>query len=226
MTPEDIDSKNPLEQTRKGGYFYGFLQSSSCKKQRQSFTDEKIPEETMKKIVGAAYMAPANDHFRDWHYIIVSDKEEMREVLEGVPKNLTVKDVDNMTFISDPVQKESYQVAVPKQYSMLMDAAAVVIPLMKKKVDILHPGDLSDLNVYASIWCSIENFWLAATAEGYGCNVRIPRVNEEQIARKVLGFPEEYLIPCFIGIGRPAANAVRTKQLDVKLEEKIHWQKF
>jgi len=203
-----------------------FYEAATARSSVRDFTDEKIPEETMKRIVEAAYMAPANDHFRDWHYIIVSDKEVMREVLEGVPKNLTVKDVDNMTFISDPVQKESYQVAVPKQYSMLMDAAAVVIPLMKKKVDILHPGDLSDLNVYASIWCSIENFWLAATAEGYGCNVRIPRGNEEQIARKVLGFPEEYLIPCFIGIGRPAANAIRTKQLDVKLEEKIHWQKF
>ena len=203
-----------------------FYEAARIRSSVRDFTDEKIPEETMKRIVEAAYMAPANDHFRDWHYIIVSDKEVMREVLEGVPKNLTVKDVDNMTFISDPVQKESYQVAVPKQYSMLMDAAAVVIPLMKKKVDILHPGDLSDLNVYASIWCSIENFWLAATAEGYGCNVRIPRGNEEQIARKVLGFPEEYLIPCFIGIGRPAANAIRTKQLDVKLEEKIHWHKF
>jgi len=203
-----------------------FYEAATARSSVRDFTDEKIPEETMKRIVEAAYMAPANDHFRDWHYIIVSDKEVMREVLEGIPKNLTVKDVDNMTFISDPVQKESYQVAVPKQYSMLMDAAAVVIPLMKKKVDILHPGDLSDLNVYASIWCSIENFWLAATAEGYGCNVRIPRGNEEQIARKVLGFPEEYLIPCFIGIGRPAANAVRTKQLDVKIEEKMHWQKF
>jgi nitroreductase len=203
-----------------------FYEAAAARSSVRDFTDEKIPEETMKKIVEAAYMAPANDHFRDWHYIIVSDKDVMREVLEGVPKNLTVKDVDNMTFISDPVQKESYQVAVPKQYSMLMDAAAVVIPLMKKKVDILHPGDLSDLNVYASIWCSIENFWLAATAEGYGCNVRIPRGNEEQIARQVLGFPEEYLIPCFIGIGRPAANAVRTKQLEVKIEEKMHWQKF
>ena len=203
-----------------------FYEAAAARSSVRDFTDEKIPEETMKKIVEAAYMAPANDHFRDWHYIIVSDKAVMREVLEGVPKNLTVKDVDNMTFISDPIQKESYQVAVPKQYSMLMDAAAVVIPLMKKKVDILHPGDLSDLNVYASIWCSIENFWLAATAEGYGCNLRIPRGNEEQIARQVLGFPEEYLIPCFIGIGKPAENAVRTKQLDVKIDEKIHWQKF
>lgn len=192
----------------------------------RDFTEERIPEDTLKRIIAAAYKAPANDHFRDWHYIVVTDPEVKRQVLGGVPKNLTVKDVDRMTFISDPVQKESYQVAVPKQYRMLYDTAALLIPLMKKKSDILHPANLSDLNCYASVWCSIENLWLAATAEGYGCNLRIPWGEEEAVAQKALGFPDGYLIPCFIGIGRPAPDAVLTKQIDVDLEDRIHWQKY
>ncbi|MBR4361672.1 MAG: nitroreductase family protein [Ruminococcus sp.] len=192
----------------------------------REFTDEAIPEETVKRIIGAAYKAPTNDHFRDWHFIVVTDKAVMREVLDGVPKNLTVKDVDKMTFISDPVQKGAYQFAVPKQYSMLMDAAAVIIPLMKKKVDVLHPAGLSHLNCFASVWCSIENLWLAATAEGYGCNLRIPMDGEEEQARRATGFPDEYMIPCFIGIGRPADGAVRTKQLVADMEKQLHWQRF
>jgi len=192
----------------------------------RDFTDEAISKETLKRIVATAYNAPANDHFRDWHYIVITDRDLMKAAVNGVPQNLTEKTVDDMTFISDPVQKESYRVAVPKQYRMLTDAAAVIIPLMKKKADILNPGNLSDLNCYASIWCSIENVWLAATSEGYGCNVRIPWGDEEKIARQVLGFPEEYMIPCFIGIGRPAKDAVKTKQLEVDLDKMIHWQKF
>lgn len=203
-----------------------FYEAVSKRSSVREFTDETIPQESLKRIIEAAYKAPTNDHFRDWHFIVVTDKAIMREVLEGVPKNLTVKDVDNMTFISDPVQKESYRFAVPKQYSMLIDAAAVIIPLMKKKVDVLHPADLSHLNCFASIWCSIENLWLAATAEGYGCNLRIPCGNEEELARKATGFPEDYMIPCFIGIGRPADNAIRTKQLIPDLENQLHWQKF
>lgn len=35
---------------------------------------------------------------------------------------------------------------------------------------------------------------------------------EENHARKVLGFPEEYLMPCFIGIGLPAKDAKRVVQ--------------
>ena len=131
-----------------------------------------------------------------------------------------------MTFISDPVQKESYQIAVPKQYRMLIDAAAIIIPLMKKKVDILSPSCLSDLNCYASVWCSIENVWLAAVAEGYGCNVRIPLGNEETVAKETLNIPDNYLIPCFIGIGRPAKDAVSTKQIDVDYDAQIHWEMF
>ena len=192
----------------------------------RDFTEERIPEDTLKRIIAAAYKAPANDHFRDWHYIVVTDPEVKRQVLEGIPKNLTVKDVDRMTFLSDPVQKESYQVAVPKQYRMLYDTAALLVPLMKKKSDILHPANLSDLNCYASVWCSIENLWLAATAEGYGCNLRIPWGEEEAVAQKALGFPDGYLIPCFIGIGRPAPDAVLTKQINVDLDDRIHWQKF
>lgn len=192
----------------------------------RDFEDESISKDILEKIVKAGYTAPANDHFRDWHFIVLTDKEIMKNAIEGVPKNLTVKDVDAMAFISDPVQKESYQIAVPKQYRMLVDAAAIIIPLMKKKVDILSPSCLSDLNCYASIWCSIENVWLAATAEGYGCNVRIPLGNEESVAKETLNIPDEYLIPCFIGIGRPVKNAVSTKQLDVDYDAQIHWEEF
>lgn len=203
-----------------------FYDAVNGRRSVRDFTDEAIPEAKIKRIIEAAYKAPANDHFRDWHFIVVTDPDIKRDLLGGIPKNLTEKDVDQMTFISDPVQKESYRVAVPKQYRMLCDTAAVIVPLMKKKADILHPANLSDLNCYASVWCSIENLWLAAVAEGYGCNLRIPWGEEEAVAQKVLGFPDGYLIPCFIGIGRPAPDAVLTKQIDLHLDELIHWEKF
>lgn len=203
-----------------------FYEAVRSRRSVRDFTNEPVSEDVLMRIIEAAYKAPANDHFTDWHFVIVQDKEVMRQVLNGVPKNLTVRDVDDMSFISDPVQKESYQIAVPKQYRMLFDAAAVIIPLMKKKVDILHPSDLSDLNCYASVWCSIENLWLAAASKGYGCNLRIPRGNEESVAREVLGFPDEYLLPCFIGIGRPSPDAVLTRRIPADLKTQVHWNRF
>jgi hypothetical protein len=42
----------------------------------------------------------------------------------------------------------------------------------------------------------------------------------------LLYIPEEYMIPCFIGIGRPAETAVYTKQIDVDYGTQIHWEMF
>ena len=39
--------------------------------------------------------------------------------------------------IPEDVLKKSYQIAVPKQYMMLTEEAALAVPLMKKKVDLL-----------------------------------------------------------------------------------------
>ena len=103
------------------------------------------------------------------------------------------------------------------------DTMAIV---SQQKTDILHPENISHLNGFASIWCSIENLFLAATAEGYACNLRIPLGDEEEHARKVLGFPDDYFMPCFIGIGRPKKEAATVRQNRVDLKERIHWNRF
>ena len=45
-------------------------------------------------------------------------------------------------------------------------------------------------------------------------------------AREVLGFPEDYYMPCFIGIGRPQKNAPVPIQKDIDIKTRIHWDKY
>ena len=190
----------------------------------RDFEPEEIPDEVIERVISAAMKAPTNDHMRDWHYIVVMDK-----VLSIIPKGITDEDMNKLIHdwnLSDSVQQECYRNAVPKQYRMLFDASAMIIPLLKQKTDILHPENVSHLNGFASIWCSIENLFLAATAEGYACNLRIPLGDEEEHARKVLGFPDDYFMPCFIGIGRPKKEAATVRQNRVDLKERIHWNRF
>ncbi|WP_407396626.1 hypothetical protein [Treponema sp.] len=52
--------------------------------------------------------------------------------------------------------------------------------------------------------------------------MRIPLGNEGEHARKVLGFPEDYLMPCFIGMGKAAANAKMIRQKEISVESRIH----
>ena len=195
----------------------------------RDFEPEEIPDEVIERVISAAMKAPTNDHMRDWHYIIVRDKAVAEKLLSIIPKGITDEDMNKLIHdwnLSDSVQQECYRNAVPKQYRMLFDASAMIIPLLKQKTDILHPENVSHLNGFASIWCSIENLFLAVTAEGYACNLRIPLGDEEEHARKVLGFPDDYFMPCFIGIGRPKKEAAPFRQNRVDLKERIHWNCF
>ena len=196
---------------------------------KRHFEQEEIPDEAVTRILSAALKAPTNDHMRDWHYIVISDKTVAAKLLDIVPRGISEEDMDRLIIdwnLSDSLQQECYRDAVPKQYRMLFDASRIIVPLLKQKVDILHPENVSHLNGFASIWCSIENLFLAATSEGYGCNLRIPLGNEAEHAREVLGFPEDYFMPCFIGIGVPKKDAPVVKQKEIRTEDRIHWNGF
>ena len=195
----------------------------------RDFASEDIPNEVIERVISAAMKAPTNDHMRDWHFIIVKDREIAARLLDIVPKGISDEDMNQLILdwnLDDSLQQECYRHAVPKQYRMLFDAAAIILPLLKQKTDILHPENISHLNGFASIWCSIENIFLAATAEGYGCNLRIPLGKESEHAREILGYPEEYFMPCFVGIGRPKENASIPRQKEIDIRDRIHWDGF
>ena len=195
----------------------------------RDFRDESIPYDVLKKIISVAFKAPTNDHMRDWHYIVITDKGMAARLLDMIPRGISDEDMDKLIKdwgLNDKTQQECYRNAVPKQYRMLYDAAAVIVPLLKQKTDILHAENVSHLNGFASIWCSIENIFLAAAAEGYGCNLRIPLGSEDVHAKEVLGFPDEYFMPCFIGIGKPKEGVSPVKQRDIEIDERIHWNGF
>lgn len=206
-----------------------FYEAINNRKTIREFECETIPTNIIERIISAAFKAPTNDHMRDWHYIIVKDRNMTAKLLDIIPKGISDEDLDLLIKdwnLSDSLQQECYRNAVPKQHRMLFEASAIIIPLLKQKTDILHPDNISHLNGFASIWCSIENIFLAATAEGYGCNLRVPLGNEVEYAREVLGFPNDYFMPCFIGIGKPKYGISPVKQKEINIQERIHWDKF
>lgn len=206
-----------------------FYEAVEKRRTIRDFENEEIPQAVVERIIAAALKAPTNDHMRDWHFIVIRDKETVAKLLDIIPKGISDEDMEQLLKdwnLNDSEQQSAYRNAVPKQHKMLMDASVVVIPLLKQKTDILHPDNISHLNGFASIWCSIENLFLASTAEGYGCTLRVPLGNEEEYSRKVLGFPNDYFMPCFIGIGKPKKDAPVIKQKDIDVKERIHLNKW
>lgn len=195
----------------------------------RDFENAEIDDQVLEKILSAGLKAPSNDHMRDWQFIVIRDRQIVMDLLDIIPKGISEEDMEALIRdwnLNDSVQQECYRDAVPKQYKMLADASAVIIPLFKQKTNILAPENISHLNGLASIWCCIENIFLAATAEGYACNLRIPLGSEEGWSQKVLGYPDDYVIPCFIGIGKPSQSVKKIVQKEIRIQDRIHKNKW
>ena len=191
----------------------------------RDFQENTIDMEVVNRIIDSGMKAPTNDHMRDWHFIIVKDKGVVEKLIKKIPEKVSEK---RLNFImkswklNDECQQKMYSDAIPKQYQMLFDASCVLIPLFKQKKDLLKPKDLSALNAFASIWCCIENIFLAITAEKYAYALRIPLGDEQEYVRNILKFPEEYVMPCYIAIGKPKDDAIYNEQKKYAVEDRIH----
>ena len=57
----------------------------------RDFESEPIPDEVLERIIAAALKASTKDHMRDWHYIVIKDKETVAKLLDIIPKAFQMK---------------------------------------------------------------------------------------------------------------------------------------
>lgn len=147
----------------------------------------------------------------------------MQFVKQGIEPTLEIL---KQTLVNGTPQQKMYSVAMPRQYSMLMNASHIILPFFKSNSGVMSPTSVSSLNPLSSIWCVIENIFLAATAEGLACSMRIPVGEEVLNVAKIVGAPENYLLPCYIGLGYASEDNIEVEQLKYSAEEKMHYGKW
>lgn len=52
--------------------------------------------EIIEKIIKAGLQAPTNDHMRDWHYIVIRDKNKAKKLLDIIPKGISDEDMEQL----------------------------------------------------------------------------------------------------------------------------------
>ena len=191
----------------------------------RDFEDREIPKGILLKLLDAGFKAPSNDHLRRWEFLVIDDKAKRKELIETIgasrTKESALKIVDDLGMV-EPSQREMYIDAIPKQYSMILESGSLIIPCFHGTGPLLKPENLSSLNSFASIWCCIENILICAASEGIYGVTRIPTEEERLRMKELLSIPNEYEVPCYLAMGYPKKNARRTKQYEIRLEDKIH----
>ena len=194
----------------------------------RKFLEKEVDFDAVKRILEEGNRALTWKHNRKWSYIVLRTEEEKAYAFEHSKKIAEKFDAEKYLNAPRPypttLAQKMYAYAMPRQYTMLKDAPYVIIPVFKSKE--LNGEYVSKLNPFSTIWCVIENIFLAATAEGMACSMRIPLNEEHDIVKAKLKVPPTYMIPAFIGIGYADPNEKELEQNVANLEKQLHFGKW
>lgn len=205
-----------------------FYEAVNKRHTSREWLDKDVDFEVIKRILDAGNKAPTWDHNRSWQYIILRTDEEKEYAFEYAKKLAGKFNAERYLNMPRPypitLGQKMYGHAMPRQYTMLKDAPYVVIPVFKAKQ--LNGETGSKLNPFATIWCVVENIFLAATAEGLSCSMRIPLNEEHDIVKGKLKIPPTYMFPAFIGIGYPDPNETVLEQYHIDVDKQLRFGKW
>jgi nitroreductase len=195
------------------------------RKTTRRFSSEKIQTDTLKSILNAGLHAPSNDHMRKWEYVVIDDLDKRMLLIEKIAKERTAaeaKEIIDRVGYKNEEQRKMYIDAIPLQRKMLLTGSVLVLPFFYQKNELLKPKNLSDLNYFASVWCSIENILIAASSYHIQGVTRIPSEEERIHIKKVLNVPAEYELPCYLALGYPEKEEPVFKQVNMDINDHIH----
>lgn len=194
----------------------------------REFLDKDVDFVAIERILDAGNQAPTWNHNRTWSFIILRTDEEKEYAFEYAKK--MADKFDAAKYFNTPrpypitLAQKMYSYAMPRQFTMLKEAPYVIIPVFKAKG--LKGGCVSELNPFSTIWCVIENIFLAAAAEGLACSMRIPLAKEHDEVKAKLKVPPTYMIPAFIGIGYADPGEPLPEQNTAHLEKQLHFGRW
>ena len=95
----------------------------------RDFSDREVSDEILKRVIGAAFKAPTNDHLRQFEFVVVRGRENIAKVIAPLAKNMAafkelVAEVDES---GDKDKMAMFADALPKQQKMLMESGLLII---------------------------------------------------------------------------------------------------
>lgn len=97
----------------------------------RDFKNEIVPDETLKRIINAGIQAPTHDHLRNWEFVILKEKEDKERALQFIKRGVEPQlEILKQTLVNGTAQQKMYAFAMPRQYSMLMNASHIILPFL------------------------------------------------------------------------------------------------
>lgn len=186
------------------------------------FTDQPVDDATLTRCLDAARWAPSGANAQGWRFIVLRSPEMRAVVAKAAAQALTV--IEPVYGMSRPApDDQSRQARNNRATYELHDRAGEFTSVLFAQI---HYPTASELLLGGSIFPAMQNFLLAARAQGLGaCMTSWASYGGESMLREAVGVPEDWMLAGHIVIGwpkgrhgpvrrRPLAHAVNLDHWD------------
>jgi nitroreductase len=164
------------------------------------FTDEPVEEETLDRCLRAATWAPNGANAQLWRFVVLRAPEQRAAVAEAA--RISLQTIESIYGMSRPADDDQSRAARNNRATYeLHDRAggytSVLFTAFKNEFasEYLQGG---------SIYPAMQNFYLAARAQGLGaCFTSWASYGGEDILRRAVGVPDEWFLAGHIVVGWP-----------------------
>jgi nitroreductase len=164
------------------------------------FTDEPVDNATLERCLQAAMWAPSGANAQAWRFVVLRSPEQRSVVAKAAARALEViEPVYGMTRPAD--DDHSRRARTNRATYELHDRAGEFTSVLFAQK---HFPTASELLLGGSIFPAMQNFLLAARAQGLGaCLTSWGAYGGEQLLRDAVGVPDEWMLAGHIVIGWP-----------------------
>jgi 5,6-dimethylbenzimidazole synthase len=185
----DLDS---FTTTEKEGLYKAVF---SRRDVRSHFTDKKIPDDVLVKILNAAHNAPSVGYSQPWDFILIKNKVTKLKV-----KNSFIQERKKSISLLDKDLERQVKYIKLKLEGILESDINICVTYDPERFGpfILGRTSIPETGEY-SVCCAIQNLWLAARAEGIGVGwVSILSIED---LHKILGIPNHIKPIAYLCLG-------------------------
>lgn len=149
---------------------------------RGQFVSDPIPDEVLSRILYAAHHAPSVGFMQPWNFIIVKSLQVRQKI-----HSLFSQAHKEATAMFPEEKQETYRNL--KLEGILESPLNICLTCDRQRTGpvVIGRTHIDTMDLYSSV-CAIQNFWLAARAEGLG--VGWVSILDEQKLKQLLDIPD------------------------------------
>jgi len=167
------------------------------------FTDDSVDDQTLNRCLQAATWAPNGANGQLWRFIVLDGPEQRAAVAEAA--QIALQTIESIYGMTRPADDDTSRLArrnraIYELHDRAGERTSVLFTAFKNEFasEFLQGG---------SIYPAMQNFYLAARAQGLGaCFTSWASYAGEKLLREAVGIPDEWFLAGHIVVGWPRGH--------------------